>query len=1056
MKHNVYLFTTALAAFTLTISSCTPNGGSSKPKGRFGYYISLNSGKTNLTKGLADKIKITETNPDSTVRDYTFTVVSGSPNYVEVDEKEGTINPKEITIDPVVIRAYESKSRITRTLTLDILDDYEKANGGYNFSTRTQDKTKIMGELEKFAMNNFLTGITLFENGGYVKYSSRVTVKPDSYITGYGFGLLGEGSISGTLPGGDVSYGTYLQSASSSDPLKINAWNATGSQVSDLNSYITSSYFSTRLTKDSKNYEWFPCLAQDTTNVKAIKDGVIVPTATANEPQNRPVPVYSHDDENEKGLYKRWRIYLKTGNSTNGLQYHTNTEVGPDPEKPESSLYSEFDGRNIVLEDYLTPFKVLLSEPTGLVRGAELATDTTYGIKGGYSFYRKTTDKDNDIEFINSTFNNMMNSGELGLKIGTDDNGSYFEFELINPVDAFTAMYTMSSNLYSPLPQAFLEKMATGQTGDDKNWIPAAVAYGTFSTKLTHEGFTSDTSSTRVMASHTLSVGPYFLQHWDKDQQIVFKLNSNWFERDAAHNSRYSIPGVRIRTITDAQSNDRAIYNQFVAGNLDSTGIPMGVDRTGAKQTKGDSTFKLNVNACDQDRWNALFGKNGSIKKGQDNEYTVNPAMHNNNFLRGLFWSINREEFAEKRGVNPSYNYFADAYLSDPDLGTSYNSTQAHKDAVTNFGIDIEQNDYGYNPGKAKSYFKMAISELLNEGAIHEGDTINLRIQWMYPNDETEYGQDIANYFTEQFNNCGDTHNIKLTVTHTADQEWEQVYNDHLMVGKFDLGFGAISGNTLNPLNFMEVLKSDNSSGFTLNWGADTGKVDPKNPITYDGKEWTYDSLWAAADHGVITNDKAEDVDPIQKAYVDSITALDEQTVTSDLRNGGYITVPVDFVEIPNDSVEFDIPNDGEHVKLYLAGAEPFVIDKDNLEIIKKTVIIKGVEKEVICGIKIKITADQAGHAVSWDEEHHKWVYSSTGSINEQIYTGLKLQKKIDDLVHDADYETNRDKLLHPFTKGNYDICWSIEINYVVKIKGALPIEQTFYVASNESEAIKD
>ncbi len=1029
MKRNVLLFTTALAAMSLSITACN-TGGSSKPKGRFAFYVSLLSKKTSLSKGVADKIVITETNPDSTVRNYTYSVVTGAPTYVAVDD-EGNIDPKEVTIDPVVIKVTESASKISRTLTLDILNNYTKANGGYNFSTRTEDKTTIMGELEKFAMNNFLTGITLFENGGYVKYSSRVdfTNLPSSYITGYGFGVLGEGELTeDSLPGADASanFPDYLQTASSSDPLKINAWNATGSQVSDLNSYITSSYFSTRLTKDKKNYEWFPCLAQDTTNVKAVKDGVIVPTEKADEPQLRPVPVYSEDEENEKGLYKRWRIYLKVGNSTNGLQYHCVS----------SSLYSEFDDTDIKLEDYLTPFKVLLTEPTGLVRGAELATDTTYGIKGGYSFYRRTTDKDNDIEFINDTFSSMISSGELGLKVDTDTNGSYLEFELINPVDAFTAMYTMSSSLYSPLPQSFLEKMATGETGNDKNWIPATVAYGTFSTKLSHEGFDGSTDSTRVMASHTLCVGPYYLRQWDKDQQIAFMRNDEWFERDAAHNNRYKIKGVRIRTIEAAQTNDKAIYQQFEAGNLDSTGIPMGIDRTGAKQTKGDSTFKLNVNSCSQERWNELFGKNGTIKHGQDNEYTVNPAMHNNNFLRGLFWSINRQEFADKRGVNPSYNYFADAYLSDPDTGKSYNTTKAHEDAVTAFGIDISKNDFGYNPTNAKNYFNLAISELLAEGAIKDGDTINLRIQWMYPNDETEYGQDIANYFTEQFNNCSNSnsHNIKLTVTHSADPEWEQVYNDHLMVGKFDLGFGAISGNTLNPLNFMEVLKSDNSSGFTLNWGADTGKPDPVNPVVYDGKEWTYDSLWAAADHGVITNANAEDVDPIQKAYVDTITTLDGHTITSDLRSGGIIYIPVDFVWIPDDSVSFDISK----VQLYLAGAEPFVVKSTDYEVIKETVTVEGVTKEVITGIKITISA------------------ADGAKINNDIFTGMKLQKKIDDLdPTDPDYQSKKEALERPFTRGNYNVFWNVEINYIVTIKQSLPIEQTYYVFANKDEAEK-
>jgi len=46
----------------------------------------------------------------------------------------------------------------------------------------------------------------------------------------------------------------------------------------------------------------------------------------------------------------------------------------------------------------------------------------------------------------------------------------------------------------------------------------------------------------------------------------------------------------------------------------------------------------------------------------------------------------------------------------------------------------------------------------------------------------------------------------------------------------------------------MEVLKSDNSSTFTLNWGIDTNSVD--GTLVFDNKVWSYDALWTASDQG--------------------------------------------------------------------------------------------------------------------------------------------------------------------------------------------------------------
>ena len=121
----------------------------------------------------------------------------------------------------------------------------------------------------------------------------------------------------------------------------------------------------------------------------------------------------------------------------------------------------------------------------------------------------------------------------------------------------------------------------------------------------------------------------------------------------------------------------------------------------------------------------------------------------------------------------------------------------------------------------------------------------------MYETDKKEYGDDIIYYFTKAFNDdavCGGK--VKLRVDQDAVTNWEDVYNLWLMKGKFDLGFGAISGNTYSPLNFMEVLKSNNSSGFTLNWGTDTSVIDEKHPLVFENKNWSFDALWEVSDHG--------------------------------------------------------------------------------------------------------------------------------------------------------------------------------------------------------------
>ena len=65
---------------------------------------------------------------------------------------------------------------------------------------------------------------------------------------------------------------------------------------------------------------------------------------------------------------------------------------------------------------------------------------------------------------------------------------------------------------------------------------------------------------------------------------------------------------------------------------------------------------------------------------------------------------------------------------------------------------------------------------------------------------------------------------LTLEVVDYVPAVWTDAYYKKMMLGQYDIGFGGVSGNTLNPLNFFEVLKSDNSSGFTLNWGPNTNE----------------------------------------------------------------------------------------------------------------------------------------------------------------------------------------------------------------------------------------
>ena len=968
-------------------SSINPSSSSSSEQSvQFNFSVSLLSGGTTINKGQTDTVEITESNNDGTVRQYSFS--SSNAEFASVDEN-GVITAK--SKGTVRITVTERTAGLRRVMEVEITDAV-LASGGYNYASLAGEeavntRTEILGKLEKYAMDNHLTGITLFENGGYVKYHERVTLPTTNYITGYGFGLLSEGSVNADLATEEnPAYKRYLHSASSSDPKNINARNDTGSQVADLEGYITASFWGTKMNATKDQYVWYPVLAKDKVRLGGVDYDF-----------NRPIPVLNgvevkpNEDLNPLGLYKTWRIYVKTG-ADGGIQFRYNGSAWGS---------KSFDNTPVTINDYEFAYRFLLTGSHALKRGKEMAADQTYGIKGAQA-YNSRTEKTSD-DYNLELWNKMKNDGSLGIQTGHDStNGDYIELTLINAIDRFTAMYTLSSNLTSPMSEEFISTIGEGSLAN------GALRYGTFN------------NNTDVPAAHkdriidyTLSVGPYMLEEWVKNQTIVFKKNSNWNEPN-----RYLIQGIKLIVI-DASSDADAIYKQFNAGKLDSCGIPSKhiaeeVGQPRVYKTRGDSTFKLNVNSCTQQTWNELFGPSGKIHAGST--WEVKPWMSNDNFLNGLFFSIDRKTFAGNRGVNPSINYFADSYLNDPENGKSYNDSDAHKAAIHSYETKDSQGNstYGYSKDKAILSFSNAVKELTRSGAIELGSKSNptkiqIHIKWMYETDIKEYGEEIAGYFESAFNDervCGGKVRLKV-VADEVSKDWQKVYND-MMAGEFDLGFGAISGNTYNPLNFLQVLKSDNESGFTLNWGPDTSKVNTKKPLIYDDKIWSFDSLWAAADHGGVV-DNGENIKPVKKSFLDYMTLH-----TLDFNNGGSLYVKTNFFEDTTDTVKFEV----SRISVYPFGSAnvDLTFEKDANFDTK--------------GYKVTITPEQAQ------------------AIKDEIIRVYKLED---------DKKPEADKIHDPFKIDYYGVYWTIEVYYNLSIKDqksgewGTPSENLVTCAKNES-----
>ena len=797
-----------------------------------------------------------------------FTYASSDESVVTVSAT-GKLSALKSGSASLTVSLTGGKDKITLGFTV---SDAATATGGFSYATESyEEKANILGALEKYAVDNYLTGITIFSNGSQICYNSRYVPQPKSYISGYGWGTTREGVLSAELPNAISGKTKYYNIATTSLPSHANAMNASGSDVSSVYDYIANAYFSTRMNATNDGYEWYPSLSTDGAPI-AVEE----PTTNSDGTVKTPGAEITSTDP-RYNYNKRWRIHVRTGDDA--PVYRTNSK---------DSFSSTYDKKKVVLEDYLTPIKMMLTAWNAQYRGAELTTGTS-GFEGAASYYNKTAS--NNTGDSTALWNDTEWNSDMGSNIytGTDSKGDFIEFNLLSPCTIFYAMYQLSNTLYSPLPADFI-----------KHWTPATLGK-------------TNSSNTKTPVDTMLSTGPYYIEDWN-DQVVNFKKNDVYYHQtddltttvngQTQHTTRtvYQIPGISYYWVSEASQ----AKNHFLAGETDSyaptkddlagdfkadSGTTTGGVSWRKYKTLGDSNFKLNVNASTETQWLERFGPTGSIYQHDagttstnswtkifDNAATaVKPYMSNVHFLNFLSFAINRQEICESRGMTPTQDYFSDNYLIDPETGISYNSTDAHKAALA----DRYPETYGYNLSAARSELEKAIDEVIspmaqagqfkskssgaNAGTSSNPWVVPIDMEWMNTNDSSDYS-DVFTYVKqvfEQVSNEDYDGMFALNIAETkGNSDYNEVYN-LMRRGEFDLGFGSISGNALDPINFLEVLKSDNSSGFTLNWGVDTsvlgsglytGNDSAKNYVTYNGNKWSFDGLWKAATVGVVVS----------------------------------------------------------------------------------------------------------------------------------------------------------------------------------------------------------
>ncbi len=691
------------------------------------------------------------------------------------------------------------------------------------------EKQNLLGQMEAYAQKNHLTGIPLYGSGGYTLISERISLPTSGCVDNYGFGVLREGKITKNMDADQEpveAYRGYYHSAADSVQNNLSSIDASDTGTSTLVNYITSSLFNTRLKKNKDSgktyddsYEWYDSLALD----------------------DEPVPL--DEDYATTHSSKKWKIRVKTGKNS-GLKFKTLSDKSIDNVK-----ISSFNDKEVTVDDYIFALKLMMTYSYGNYYWFQYAEDTSSIVGAG--------------DYLNATVEDGLTSDaakeawkNVGYKKLDDET---IEVEFTYPTDTFGAMYRLSEHLLSPINEDFYRLVTTlsGTAAIDSEGFDN----GHYAKTVTAE---ANGGVALTPADTTLSLGAYTIKSYNTgtgtDNQLIFVKNEDWVdtvsEKAETGYDIYQIPGIVVNINAAMKQDPMANYKNFKAGKTDTSSIPSAAqqDEAGDKPykyfEKGDSVWKLQVNALNQAEWENIFKKDGEVYSEYQTEnevdyYQCKPIMSNDNFVNGVYTAINRVELANLVGADVGDSFFSDLYEIDPINHVSYNSTEAHKEAMKNYYPD----SHGYNLEAAQQLFSKAIDEEVALGHYKAGTkenptVISVQIAYQTESQISEEGSAIQGYIENAFNAVALDKGFKLSVENYAPAEWSDIYYTMTLVGKFDFAFASISGSTLDPLNFMNTLCSNSRSTFTLSWGAHTNWV--TGDIVYDGNAYSYDAMYEA------------------------------------------------------------------------------------------------------------------------------------------------------------------------------------------------------------------
>ena len=761
---------------------------------------SLSGGASELDEGATTTFTAALSDGSET----TWTWTTSDPMVATVDTN-GTVTGVS---DGTVVVTATSATGVSASAYLEVknvVDLSKAASGLRNLTISTPEvKNQLLGIQEKYAYDEFLTGIPMVADTAYKMFSERSVLPVETYQDIMAFGGIDYYAVDGKLSGysGDYEYASYWHSGLSEDPAEIYAMDADGNAVSDLAALTVLPLWSYKFNDVKNGGELYPVSAQDA------------------------LPEVLDADENGQGT--QFRVRVKTGKD--GLKYsYAGSRSGVD-----------WNGRDVQLEDYLTNIKLGLTQSYGLYRGAEMAGDGyTQLLKGAKQYFNATANQGYNDELFQ----------QVGIKV--DEATSSIVFTTANKFDAegFRDAF-QGLPYYSPLPMDAVMQIGVesyGKWSTDRSYSPVdntiSVGPWTLSHWETDKGIAFKKNENYVKTEDQQDMynldGIFYAVYVGAktDTELLFK------EFLAGKLDSCTIPVTQLDQYkSDPRTKvvpDTGTWKLNVNATTSELWEELFGENGSVVQTPKSQYWDVKPIMSNKNFLNGLFFSMDRTAIGAASGMT--PTLN-------YFSSAYKAYTKNSDGTLVNWN---DTPEHQANIADMYPETSGYNEdaAITYYKRAMQEE-------LAKGTYK--------QGDINNPTNIELVCIWQNETNIDEFGEPAAASMTalanEAWKEYGYTLSIKNIVPGTS---YTDTYDD-LKAGQFDLGFGAISGYELDPLGLTQIWCSDGRSGFTLNWGPDTSKV--TDEIEWNGEYYSFDAFYSVCYQGGLVA-YGEEVSPSSLTY---------------------------------------------------------------------------------------------------------------------------------------------------------------------------------------------